>query len=292
VGYLGVPETCWQVKGLTERITAGLGDPYRKAMAIEDYLESRYTYDTKSPRAPEHEDAVVHFLLKSRRGYCDIFSSAMVIMARQAGIPARWVTGFATGTYNADDGAYHVQSKDRHAWAELYFPGYGWITFDATPPAQETTLLDRLRGLRWLLNADRQTILAIMLVLGLIAYLVKTELIDRLRTRGGSAGPNDAPASLEVTRHYRKMCEIMARSGYPRYPSTTPWEYSERVAALFAPQLEPISATLDTITSDFVEFRYSTRQAPPDRIAAMSDSIRALARSLKDAGRKKLLPRR
>ncbi|MCX6377058.1 MAG: transglutaminaseTgpA domain-containing protein, partial [Armatimonadetes bacterium] len=131
--YLAVPETCWQVQKLARRIAGRGADPYAKAAAIQSFLEDNYSYDAKAPAAPDEQDAVTHFLFKSKRGYCDIFASAMVVMARQVGIPARWVTGFASGDYESADSLYHVLAKHRHAWAELYFPGYGWIAFDPAP---------------------------------------------------------------------------------------------------------------------------------------------------------------
>lgn len=282
--YLSVPETCWQVEKLTRSVTARLSDPYRKAMAIQSYLQSSFAYDTNAPAAPEQQDAVAFFLFKSKRGYCDIFSTAMVIMARQAGIPARWVTGFNTGNYESSDGIYHVRAKDRHAWAELYFPRYGWIAFDATPAADEANPLAHLREIWTMFKSDRETIASGLLILALIGYLVKAELLDRLIARRRQRREREALAATEVARLYRRMCDAMARAGYPRRHSTTPWEYRSQLGAVLG-ETTPIPLAVDTITSDFVEFRYSPREATPDRIAAMTASVRMLARLLKDAGR-------
>ncbi|PID95989.1 MAG: hypothetical protein CSA84_07060 [Actinomycetales bacterium] len=113
--------------------------PYGMAAAIQSWLRSEggFTYslelgdvDTTSG-APV--DPITAFL-ENRRGYCVQFSSAMVMMARQAGIPARMAIGFLPGTRNDD--SYTVTTSDAHAWPELYLAGAGWVRFEPTPSAR------------------------------------------------------------------------------------------------------------------------------------------------------------
>lgn len=128
-----------RVKRLARQITAGANSPYEKAEAINDYLKlsGRYEYQTQVPATPESEDLVDHFLFESRRGYCDHFSSSMVVLLRSVGVPARWVKGFAVGEarYDADRKKYQVtvRNKDAHSWVEVYVPEEGWIPFEPTP---------------------------------------------------------------------------------------------------------------------------------------------------------------
>jgi transglutaminase-like putative cysteine protease len=110
-------------------------DPYHRADAIADFLRGEsFTYDTSVilPSDPT-VDMVDHFLFSpdGRRGFCVYYASAMVMMARSLGIPARLAVGFAPGD-RVEDGIYEVTQKSSHAWAELYFPGYGWQIFEAT----------------------------------------------------------------------------------------------------------------------------------------------------------------
>jgi protein-glutamine gamma-glutamyltransferase len=83
-------------------------------------------------------DAVEYFLFEQQRGYCEQFSSSLAVMARSQGIPARVATGYAPGEYNPFTGLYDVRASDAHAWVEVYFPQYGWTTFDPTPSFDST----------------------------------------------------------------------------------------------------------------------------------------------------------
>ncbi len=83
-------------------------------------------------------DAVEYFLFEQKRGYCEQFSSSLAVMARSLGIPARVATGYVSGEYNPFTGLYEVKASDAHAWVEVYFPRYGWSTFDPTPSFDST----------------------------------------------------------------------------------------------------------------------------------------------------------
>lgn len=133
-GYLGLPsEIPLRVLGLARDLTATAGTPYDRAVAIQTYLRSiPYTLDV--PQPPSGRDVVDYFLFDLRRGYCDYYASAMVVLARAAGLPARLVVGYFTGTPERTEGTirYLVTEADAHAWIEAYFPGYGWVEFDPT----------------------------------------------------------------------------------------------------------------------------------------------------------------
>jgi hypothetical protein len=109
-------------------------DPYHRAKALAAYLRGEgFTYDLSViPPSDPTVDMVDHFLSSDGgRGFCIHYASAMVAMARSVGIPARFVLGYAPGE-RVEDGVFEVTEKNRHAWAELYFPGYGWQIFEAT----------------------------------------------------------------------------------------------------------------------------------------------------------------
>jgi len=130
--YLQLPPLSKKVRDLTQEITAGAETPYDKLVAIESYLRREYTYDLNVPQPAEGKDVVEYFLFEARRGYCDYYASAMVVLARAAGIPARLASGYATGDYDHEAQRYVVREYNAHSWPEAYFPGYGWIEFEPT----------------------------------------------------------------------------------------------------------------------------------------------------------------
>lgn len=111
---------------------AGATTPYDQAKAIETWLRANIFYDERIPQPPAGQDPVDWVLFDERRGYCNYYASAMVVMARSLGIPARMAAGFAQGTYDAAQNAYIVRERDAHTWVEVYFPGYGWVEFEPT----------------------------------------------------------------------------------------------------------------------------------------------------------------
>src|SRR5438552_3106820 len=101
---------------------------------LEGHLSNQndFTYSVDNPTVPGNVD-VVDWLLSNRRGYCTYYASAMVVMARLLGIPARMVNGFSQGHFDAKRKVWVVQGEDAHSWVQAYLPGFGWISFDPTP---------------------------------------------------------------------------------------------------------------------------------------------------------------
>ena len=132
--YLQLPDTDPRITALALQITAHASTPYDKAASIEAYLHSRYGYTLDLSGTPPTGDPLAYFLFTKRAGHCEYFASAMTVLLRSLGIPARYATGFLPGEFNDLAGDYIVRASDAHAWVEVYFPGYDWITFDPTPP--------------------------------------------------------------------------------------------------------------------------------------------------------------
>ena len=105
--------------------------PYEKALALRSWLSRsfRYTLDVQ-PQSPDM-DFVTSFLLDTKEGYCTYFASAMTVLCRMVGLPARYVEGYVAEP--DADGQALVTGLSAHAWTEVYFKGFGWLTFDATP---------------------------------------------------------------------------------------------------------------------------------------------------------------
>lgn len=129
-----VPERVYQ---LARDITRDKQTAYDKAKAIESYLRTTYPYDLEVPAPPEDKDVADYFLFELKKGYCDYYATAMVVLARASGLPARFVSGYSPGSYDAANAQYIVRELNAHSWAEVYFPEVGWIEFEPTAAQPE-----------------------------------------------------------------------------------------------------------------------------------------------------------
>jgi transglutaminase-like putative cysteine protease len=112
--------------------TQGEDSVYDKVLAIQRHFHSNgFTYSTDVDVADD-ADALLTFLAQTKTGFCQHYATAMAVLVRELGIPARVAVGYRAGTLQ-DDGTYLVQSSDAHAWVEVYFEGYGWLPFEPTP---------------------------------------------------------------------------------------------------------------------------------------------------------------
>jgi transglutaminase-like putative cysteine protease len=117
---------------LAERWTADATSDYRKVLAIQQHFHNgSFVYSTDVKPADD-ADALLEFLTRTRTGFCQHYASAMAVMVRALGLPARIGVGYKPGTQQ-EDGSYLVQTKDAHAWVEVFFDGYGWVPFEPTP---------------------------------------------------------------------------------------------------------------------------------------------------------------
>jgi len=120
-----------RIQALSRRLTAGK-DPADAAASVETWLSNALEY-TRELSGDSH-DPIANFLFRTRKGHCELFSSAMVILLRAAGIPARNVTGYYGGI-ETDSGYVAIRAGDAHSWVEVFFPGAGFVPFDPTPSA-------------------------------------------------------------------------------------------------------------------------------------------------------------
>ena len=115
-------------------LDARAGTNYDAARAIEWHLSRDYAYSLE--RKATGPDPLADFLFNVRAGHCEYFSTAMTVMLRKLGVPARVVNGFQHGEYNDAADAYTVRQSDAHSWVEVYFPqNDAWVSFDPTPEA-------------------------------------------------------------------------------------------------------------------------------------------------------------
>ena len=130
--YLSIPRHIQQeIYDIAAKATAGCSTPYEKAMGIQNYLRNNYAYTLHTQTPPEGVDFVAWFLIGEKQGYCTYFATAMTMLCRIAGLPARYVTGYLA--VPDDNGIALVTGEDAHAWTEVYLNGFGWLDFDPTP---------------------------------------------------------------------------------------------------------------------------------------------------------------
>ncbi len=139
--YLQLPESVPErVLALARELTQAAPTPYDQALAIESYLRTfPYTLEVTPP--PLGRDVVDYFLFTAKQGYCDYYASAMVVLARAVGLPARLVIGYSSDEYDAATAEYIIRERNAHTWAEVYFAGIGWVEFEptASQPAIDRT---------------------------------------------------------------------------------------------------------------------------------------------------------
>jgi len=237
--YLQIPKALPQrVRDLAKRIVGDAVTPYDMAERIQDYLRITYDYKLDVPPPPPGRDAVDYFLFEAPGGFCTYYASAMAVMLRAEGVPARVVTGFAMGEYDYTHNAYRVPQSAAHAWVEVYFPGLGWVEFEPTAALVTFPRRDDSGTLvSTLANQNGQGVgkggagagvifLVLLLGLGGLAFFLMTQAA-RGRFEGGAA----PASSRQSTALYRQMRQALALAGLSAPPSATPDEFLAACAA-------------------------------------------------------------
>ena len=135
-----VPELSAEVGRLATRLAGDAPTRLQKVEAVMRHLgEFRYTLDlSEAPPRAEDVDPVEWFLFQTQAGHCEYYATALVVLLRELGVPARIVNGYYGAHYNEIGGFYAVRQADAHSWVEVHFGPLGWVTFDPTPPGGRT----------------------------------------------------------------------------------------------------------------------------------------------------------
>jgi transglutaminase-like putative cysteine protease len=257
--YLSLPpDIPERVLALARELTAAKSTLYERTRAIETYLRAiPYTLDVPVP--PPNRDMVDYFLFDLQRGYCDYYATAMVVLARATGIPARLVVGYAPGTYDEATARYVVTAADAHAWVEIYFPDYGWVEFEPTggrPAIKRAAEVERINipdpltplepRLSWRIGPGQ--LVSMISLGGLVCLLLGTatwQVTDKFRLKRLSPAE-----SIRVL--YQRLYRHGQRLGVLTEPGDTPYEFmtalTDRVAVL-----APESKRADTLGSALKE---------------------------------------
>jgi transglutaminase-like putative cysteine protease len=220
-----------RVVALARRLAAGTRTEWDVVSRVERYLlgGGRFRYTTHVP--DPGPQPLVDFLLRTHAGYCQQFAGAAALLLRLAGVPARVVSGFATGTAAAP-GHYTVRDLDAHEWVEVYFEGYGWLTFNPTPAAAPASVANGLDPLRAPLPASGGPLGPALLAALAAMAAAAVGVVRRRRSRS-----YDGPTRLPLER-------IASRTGSHVAPSTTLGELATMLARV-GPQTASLAAEVE-----------------------------------------------
>jgi transglutaminase-like putative cysteine protease len=153
--HLQLPPLDPRIAALAREITARASNNREKAVAIDQYLSSRYSYTLALP-GTAHKDPLAYFLFERKQGHCEYFASAMAVLLRAAGVPSRVVTGYRGGEYNSVSDSYMLRASNAHAWVEAWLEDSGWTTFDPTPASNAAPAATGWQRLPLYLDAMRE----------------------------------------------------------------------------------------------------------------------------------------
>jgi len=318
--YLQLPGLPLRIAALADSLTRDLENDYDRARAIESWLKTEFEYTLDLP-ATAAETSLDYFLFERKAGHCQYFSTAMSIMLRTLGIPTREVTGFLGGEWNEVGGFMSVTQNAAHAWTEVWFPGWGWVTFDPTPPSRGMVtasaagwswpafaFLDGLsyRWSAWVLN---------------FSATQQFQFLERFAGRGSEEGPEAnasgdlggkatlpvgwivalvvlfgalmiprtlrfrrrPPAETRAFLRLRRAAEAAGISGAQRVPAL---ELLGRIRRQVPPAYPPAKAVVST----YLVSRFGRDQAPPLARKELSEQLREAVRTLRRIRRPRRRP--
>ncbi|MEM8778903.1 MAG: DUF4129 domain-containing transglutaminase family protein, partial [Cyanobacteria bacterium P01_G01_bin.49] len=315
--YLQVPpEIKEKVRQKAEELLAKsispINSPYETALFLAQAVKQTYQIQPELPFLEENEDLVEAFLFKDEGGYQDHFSTALTIMLRSLGIPARLTVGFGQGKFNPLTGFYVVHNTDAYALTEVYFPDFGWYSFDPIPghelipPSfeEEQTFGVLKQFWHWVASwlpspiASFFTFLWTQIIGGLITMLVwlwrfisgsligvfvgllLTVVLGLLGWLGwgqlSQLGYRRRVRKLApMVRLYQEMLELLRAKGYGKHPTQTPLEYVETSYQHYSPEQAEI---IKEISEAYVSWRYGENT---QNLEYLRQQFQGLVRSLK-----------
>lgn len=280
--YLQLPAGLPQrVRDLARRVVGDAATPFDQAVRIQDYLRHSYEYTLNVPPPPAGRDVVDYFLYDAPGGFCSYYSTAMAVMLRSQGIAARVASGYATGTYDYQRGAYRVTPYNAHAWVEVYFPGYGWIEFEPTAALARIpyeTAAGQSQGSSQPLPPrpiPPRPAWQISLIIGLVVALpfVLFGLAFRMRARRRRMLPESPERQVEQL--YLGTRRLLGWAGFVAPANVTPDEFLRSSAPLLA-HSGPLPAALEQVTALYRQAVFSPR--PPSN-AQISETRRLAQRA-------------
>jgi len=278
--YVDIASIHPEVIALARQVTEGAATDRERADRIRDAIAARVRYNLRAAATPPGVDPVYHFLFVSQEGYCDLYASAMVHMARAVGIPARYVQGFLADAENTDRaGRTVILERDYHAWAEILFADAGWIIFDATSGTREVEGGERGSSLTdlpfWQRAEFRRALDVLMIVLIAVGGGI---LIWTMRRRQGTV-----TRKSELDRSFVRFIRALERvSGRRKIAGESPREFVEAASISLNGETE-LARTLER---QFERAFYAPDGIDEEAAAKLIGGVRELETALKRRGRR------
>jgi protein-glutamine gamma-glutamyltransferase len=305
--YLSLPPLDPRIPALANSLAPSGADPDDVALAIQRHL-LHLQYTTELPG--NVSDPLANFLFDRKAGHCEYFSTAMAVMLRTRGIPARNATGFLGGRRVPTGDYYVLLGGDAHSWTEVYFPDVGWVAFDPTPPDSRRAAPSGLRArlaelmdawqVKWnTLVVDYSLTDQLQAAQGAVRAIAAAR--DRVSSggiRGLGRAPSGAAAGLillsgawlfvrlwrspdrrrkttAATRRYQAMLRRLARLGFQKPNAMTATEFCQELARRQYPGLSDV----ETATAAYLAARFSGVEPSPEALAAIDRGGRAIIRA-------------
>lgn len=280
--------------------TGHFTNPYDAANAIQAYLRNpnNFTYDTNISDLACGSLTTVDCFATFKKGFCEQYATTMTMLMRMEGYPARYVEGYLSGSFDKATNTVDVTGQQRHAWVEVYFPGFGWIPFDPTggsvgqptelPVGSATTASPTPSPSPSSSGTGVQDVTprhggaggstspgstdnggsSLMVLTAAIVLVVLLALLVVWRRRPRRL---DGPETV-----YRGIVRAASRLGYRPLPTQTVYEYTGMLADLVPRARDP----LGEVATAQVEVVYGRRHLPTDRLISLAAAQRRIRQAL------------
>lgn len=274
--YMGSAKIPQSIQSLARAVAAGGKDDYQKAQLISREISNRIAYNLDAPETPLDKDPVEYSLFTQKEGYCTAFASAMVLMARSVGLPARYVQGYLPDERrNTSNGMYVVDDEDYHAWAEVYFKNAGWVIFDPSVGAKcagdGECLGDVGDNRPWYQKGPFALVLDSLIVLAGLGVCLLGLHVWRRHARGRGPKSDLERMVIQFNSLLQRASDVRRRMGQ------TPDEYVASIES----SLGASSATARKINDHLVRAMYSAEEVDSPTIVSIRSEMAVLARDLK-----------
>lgn len=289
--YLQLPILNKKIQDLAKQLTKDKTNAYDRVVSIKNYLQNNLKY-TRTLERGTSEFPLDDFLFENRAGHCEYFATSMAVMLRVLGIPSRVVNGFIDGQWNALGDFFLIRESDAHSWVEVYFPTYGWVSFDPTPESVDpdaergalyffSSYLDylRFRWSRYVIDYDQKDQNQFFRHLrskwvwqkrnlqnkSFSEHLVDKRWLIALGILAFTAllflktpvftrlpGFRESDTETRASSIYKKALYMLSKKGFNKHDSMTPREFAKAVS------LDDNSAsdTFEALTEEYLELRF------------------------------------